>query len=186
VIIPILAFHVMRDGERFKDWLISLAPGRSREGARDLARDIDHALAAYVRGQAVVCLTMGVVVTAFLYAVRFPYAPLLGTLAALAEAIPYVGALIVCVVYAVVGLSVSPTLALLGPAGYLVVNQLVGLFITPRLMGRHLSMHPMAVLLAVLLGAEFGGFVGMLLALPGAAIVNVLVDRWRGVAARRA
>ena len=109
---------------------------------------------------------------------------LLGTLAALAEAIPYVGALVVCAAYAVVGLAVSPTLAIVAPVGYLIVNQVVGLFITPRLMGQHLSIHPMVVLLAVLLGAQFGGFVGMLLALPGAAVANVLVDRWREVARR--
>jgi predicted PurR-regulated permease PerM len=109
----------------------------------------------------------------------------MGTLAGLAEAIPYVGALAIEILLFVVGLSVSSSYAILGPVVYLGINQLLALFVTPHVMGHRLSLHPMAVILAVLLGAELGGFVGMLLALPSAAVANVLLDRWRVAADMR-
>jgi predicted PurR-regulated permease PerM len=185
IIVPILAFHLLRDGPRLTGWLLSLVPARRRLSAQGLANDMDRALAAYVRGQGLVCLVMGATVALALLIIGFPYPPLMGTLAGLAEAIPYVGALAIEILLFVVGLSVSSSYAILGPVVYLGINQLLALFVTPHVMGHRLSLHPMAVILAVLLGAELGGFVGMLLALPSAAVANVLLDRWRVAADMR-
>lgn len=182
VVIPILTFHLLRDGLHFTTGILSMVPSRQRLNARGLVHDIDHALAAYVRGQTLVCLVMGVSVGVGLTVIGFPYAPLLGTFAGLAEAVPYVGALAMEVLLAVIGLSVSPSFALLGPAVYFGLNQVLGLLVTPHLMGRRLDMHPMTVILAVFVGGSVAGFAGVLLALPGAAIVNVLLDRWRTTA----
>lgn len=179
VIIPILSFHLLRDGPRFTAWILSLVPARRRLSVQGVVHDIDRALAAYVRGQTLVCVTMGVSVGVALALCGFPYAPLLGTFAGLAEAVPYIGALAMEVLLAIIGLSVSPTYALLGPGVYFVLNQALGMLVTPQLMGRRLDLHPMAVILAVFIGGSVAGFTGMLLALPGAAIVNVLLQRWR-------
>ncbi len=179
VVIPILSFHLLRDGPRFTAWIVTLVPSHRRLAVRGLVHDIDRALAAYVRGQTLVCVTMGVSVGVALALIGFPYAPLLGTFAGLAEAVPYIGALAMEVLLAILGLSVSPTYALLGPGVYFVLNQALGMLVTPQLMSRRLDLHPMAVILAVFVGGSVGGFVGMVLALPGAAIAKVLLDRWR-------
>ncbi len=179
VVVPIIAFHLLRDGRRFTAWMVSLVPAERRLGVLGVVRDIDSALAAYVRGQTLVCAMMGVAVGVALTIIGFPYAPLLGAFAGLAEAVPYVGALVIEILLVVIGLSVSPALAVIGPVVYFVLNQILGMTVTPHLMGRRLNLHPVVVILAVFAGGSLAGFVGMLLALPAAAIGQVLLDRWR-------
>ena len=73
------------------------------------------------------------------------------------------------------GYGVSPTTGLLGVVSYTLINNLVGILITPRIMGRHLRMHPFVVIVSVLAGGKLLGPVGVMLALPGAATLQALV-----------
>jgi predicted PurR-regulated permease PerM len=135
----------------------------------------DRALRSYVRGQAVVVLTMGTLVGLVLSLLGFRLAFLLGVLAGLGELIPYLGFTVAVLAIVLAGIGAGPTHALAGLAGYVVVNWTVGTFITPRVMGRHLKMHPFVVTVSVLCGVELLGAPGAMLALPAAALIQSLV-----------
>jgi predicted PurR-regulated permease PerM len=140
-----------------------------------LSNAVDRALRSYVRGQAVVMLTMGTAVTVLLTLLGFRLALLLGTLAGLGELIPYLGFVVAALSVTLSGIAQGPSHALLGLAAYVAANWTVGAFITPRVMGRHLKMHPFVVTVSVLSGVELLGAPGAMLALPTAAVVQSLV-----------
>ncbi len=136
---------------------------------------VDRALRSYVRGQAIVCLVMGAAVGAGLATIRHPAALLLGVLVGAAEVIPYVGFTIAAIAIVIAGWTVSPMQGLAGLMVYIVINWAVGTFVTPRVMGRSLEMHPFVVTVTVLAGAQLIGPAGALLALPAAAMLQAVV-----------
>jgi predicted PurR-regulated permease PerM len=146
---------------------------------------VDRALRSYVRGQAIVCLVMGIAVGVGLALLGYPVALLLGLLVGLAEVVPYLGFLVAAVAIALAGLSVSPLHALAGVAGYVVINWVIGTFVTPRVMGRYLKMHPFVVTVSVLAGTQIFGPAGALLALPGAAMLQAVVGELTAPAAHQ-
>jgi hypothetical protein len=141
-----------------------------------LSSAVDRALLSYVRGQAVVCLVTGAGVGIVLALVQYPAALLLGLLAAVAQVIPYLGFTVAVVTIALVGLSVDVYHAVLGAAIYAAIDWATGTFITPRVMERFLKMHPFVVTVSVLAGAHLLGPAGALLALPGAAMLQALIE----------
>ena len=96
----------------------------------------------------------------------------------LAEIVPYLGFIFAALAIALVGFTLGPAQALIGLLAYTIVNNLVGLFITPRVMGRYLKMHPYVVTLSVLAGAKLLGPAGVMLALPLAAIVQAVASQF--------
>jgi len=175
LLIPLLAFYLLGDTDAVQESALSFVPEEARAEVTRLGGAVDLALRSYVRGQAVVCMVMAVSVGPSLALMHLPGALLLGILVGLAELIPYIGFAIAATSIALSGISVSPSLAVLGLVLYVVVNWVVGTFITPRVMGRYLKMHPFVVTVSVLAGAKLLGPAGALLALPGAAVIQALI-----------
>ena len=101
---------------------------------------------------------------------------LLGVVAGVAEVVPFLGAIIATTAIALTGYSSSLGLAVIGAVAYLVINALIAALVTPRVMGQHLTMHPFVVTVSILAGASLLGPAGALLALPGAATLQALVE----------
>src|SRR5262249_23751980 len=141
---------------------------------------VDRALKSYVRGQALVCLTMGGITGIVLSALGFSSGLLLGVVVGAAEVIPYVGFTIAALSIGLAGAGPGLKHALIRIAAYSIVNALVGMLVTPRVMGRHLKMHPFVVTVSVLAGAELLGPPGVILALPGAAVTQALIQIYTG------
>jgi predicted PurR-regulated permease PerM len=175
LLLPLLAFYLMAERDAVEGSALRFIPTEARERVLHLWSAVDRALRSYVRGQAVVMLTMGTAVTILLTLLGFRLALLLGTLAGLGELIPYLGFLVAALSVTLSGIAQGPTHALLGLAAYVAANWTVGAFITPRVMGRHLKMHPFVVTVSVLSGVELLGAPGAMLALPMAAVVQSLV-----------
>lgn len=172
---PLLAFYLLSDSAAVKTSALRFAPEELRPEIMRLSSAADLALRSYVRGQAIVCLATGAGVGIVLALVQYPAALLLGLLAGIAQVIPYLGFTVTVVTIALVGLSLDPFHAALGVAIYVVVDWAIGTFITPRVMGRFLKMHPFVVTVSVLAGAQLLGPAGALLALPGAAVLQALI-----------
>jgi len=136
---------------------------------------IDPALRAYVRGQSLVCLVMGTVMALELQLLGFPVVLLLGVTIGIAEVIPFLGFWVAATVIALTGYSVSPGLALAGLGAYIVTNNLLGYFVTPRLLGREVKMHPFVVTVSILGGGALLGPAGGILALPAAAMAQAVI-----------
>lgn len=182
-LVPLLAFYLLSDSAAVRASALRFVPRELHPEILRLGSAVDRALLSYVRGQAVVCLVTGAGVGIVLALVRYPAALLLGLLAGIAQVIPYLGFTVTVVTIALVGLSMDPFHAVLGAAIYSTVDWATGTFITPRVMERFLKMHPFVVTVSVIVGGRLLGPAGALLALPGAAVLQALME---GAAAQEA
>ena len=105
----------------------------------------------------------------------FPVALLLGVTVGIAEVIPFLGFWIAATAIALAGYSVSPGLALAGVGAYIITNNLLGYFVTPRLLGHEIKMHPFVVTVSILGGGALLGPAGGILALPVAAMAQAVI-----------
>ena len=174
-VLPILTFYILADRERVRSGLLRFLPRRVHEGLLARGPAVNRALQSYVRGQTVVCVTMGVGTWAVLAIAGVPNALFLGVLAGLGEIVPFLGALVTSLAILLSGLSLDLGHGLIGLALYTLNNWLLGSFVTPRVMERYLEMHPFTVIVAVLAGAQLLGPAGAILALPIAAVTQALV-----------
>ncbi|HVP37660.1 MAG TPA: AI-2E family transporter [Candidatus Saccharimonadales bacterium] len=178
-VVPVLAFYLLEDGRGMAAWLLGWVPERRRDAWWRYLGAADRALAGYVRGQAVVCLVQAVMVTAVLTLLGFPFAFVLGPLAGLAEVVPFLGAAVVDILLVVIGLSRGGWMWAWGLGAYVLLNQVTSYLVTPRVMGRTLRVHPLAVLASLAAGAEAGGFMGMVFALPLIAVIAAVLHTSR-------
>jgi len=178
VITPIVAFYLLYDWDRLVDQVDSLLPRDHVDEIRQIARDVDAAIAAFVRGQGLVSLIMAAFYSTGLVLVGLNFGFLIGLVAGLLGFIPFVGALIGFVVSLGVALvqfwpdwiMIAATLSV-----FVVGQMLENYLLQPRLIGQNVGLHPVWVMFALLAFGYLFGFVGVLLAIPAAAAVGVLV-----------
>lgn len=177
LLIPVVAFYFMRDWDRLTAGLLGLLPRRLQPTAKRLAQESDQVLGAFLRGQLLVMLALGLFYAAGLWIAGLDLAFLVGMLAGLVSFVPYlgfiVGATAACIAALVQFQELLPLAWVLLVFGAGQVLESVAL--TPLLVGDRIGLHPVAVVFAVLAGGQLFGFLGVLLALPVAAVVMVLV-----------
>ncbi|WND02178.1 AI-2E family transporter [Temperatibacter marinus] len=181
LISPVVAFYLLRDWDLIVARVNGLLPPKKAADIRSIMINIDKALAGFVRGQMIVAMIMGV-----LYAVGWSlaglnFSVLLGVLAGVLAFIPFVGAIFAALL---------ATLVAVGQFGfdggaiglvllvYAVVQIVEGAFLTPKLVGDKVGLHPVWVLFAIFAGSEAMGFVGVLISVPFAAAIAVLARFW--------
>ncbi len=176
-ITPVVAFYLLRDWDRMLAMIESYLPRHNAATIVGLAREADEILAGFVRGQAAVCLALGTFYAVTLTLVGLEYGILVGLGAGLVSFIPYLGT--ISGFFAATGLALVQSsdpwwIALV--VGVFVLGQMLeGNILTPRLVGNRVRLHPVWVIFAILAGGSLFGFVGVLLAVPVAAVIGVLV-----------
>ena len=175
IITPVVTFYLLRDWDRIVAWVDDWLPRAHLETIREQVREVDRTLAGFLRGQGTVCLILGVFYAIGLSVAGLDFALVVGLVAGLLSFIPYLGAII--------GLLLSVGLAAMQfdawqdiaiVAGIFAVGQVVeGNFLTPKLVGEKVGLHPVWVIFGLLAGGSLFGFVGVLLAIPVAAVVGV-------------
>jgi predicted PurR-regulated permease PerM len=178
ILVPLLAFYLLAESEGVRESVLRFMPERVHDSLPRVEAALDRALRSYVRGQAAVCAAMGVTVGSALASLGYPYALLLAVVVAIAEVLPVIGALVASLAILFAGFAVSPGFALLGVGGYLVINWITAALVTPQLMSHHLKMHPFVVMVSVLAGASLLGAGGAMLALPGSAAAQAVVEEF--------
>ncbi len=187
VLVPVLAFYLLAEHAAVEASALRFLPEDARPRAQKALTAVERALRSYVRGQGVVCAFMGALTGAALALIGLPGAILLGTIVAFAEVLPIVGFWTASAAIVLTGWSTAhPMTALYGWTAYLVINQIVGLFVTPRVMGQHMRMHPFVVMVSILAGGVLLGAAGAILALPLAAALQSLIAEFALRPARRA
>lgn len=178
-LLPILAYYFLRDWDKLVERVASMIPRNHIEVVTRLARESNDVLGAFIRGQIVVMIALGIVYAAGLSLVGLNLGLLIGLVAGLISFIPYLGATtgVVMAVLAALVQSQGFDLQLLVLVGVVfTVGQLLESYVlTPRIVGDKIGLHPVAVIFAVMAGGQLFGFLGMLLALPAAAVINVLL-----------
>jgi predicted PurR-regulated permease PerM len=179
VLVPIFVFYFLPKFPAILQGAESLIPRRFLGWVRETAREIDRALAAWIRGQLTVIAILVVLYSVGLSIVGIKMAVLIGTLTGLMAFIPYVGVSIgLCMALLVCLLEYTGPGQMIGVAVvYLVVQAADGLFLTPYIVGEKVGLGPVGVLLALMLGGALFGFVGVLLAVPTAAALVVVIKR---------
>ena len=171
-----IAAYLLVDVRRFEAAFLSAAPHDYRRDAKTLWDAFGYSLSRYLGGLALVLAIQGAVSAVGLLLLGVPYALVLGAFVSVAAVIPYLGAWLSAIPAVIVALTVSPTTALLTALLFLGIQQLEGNFLTPKIQGNTLRVHPVLVLLAVIIGGGLGGIVGVIVAVPSLAVGRVLFD----------
>jgi predicted PurR-regulated permease PerM len=181
LLIPVSLFYLLLDWRPFVAHLLELVPPRARPGVDSFTAEAGEVLGQYLRGQLLVMLTMAVFYSTGLALFGLELALPIGVFTGLAMFVPYVGFGIGLVLATLAGLlQFQPGTALLMIAAVYGTGQLVeGFFLTPRLVGERIGLHPLAVIFALLAFGQLFGFVGVLVALPASALLLVAVRRLR-------
>lgn len=180
VLIPILSFFFLKDAETFRRSALQMLPkGRWRWRGDEFFQDINSTLAAYIRAQLTACVFIGVVCALGFTLFGVPSPLVLGVIAGVCEFIPLVGPLLVAIVAALAALIHGGVFLALMVLAFLAVLRIVQDYVVyPRLIGQGIHLHPLAVIIAILSGAELAGIAGIFLAIPVVAILTVSYRHW--------
>src|SRR3989442_4919052 len=180
VLIPILAFFLLKDADSFRRSALAMLPrGRLRWRGDELFQDINSTLAAYIRAQLTACVLIGAICSIGFALIGLPSPLVLGLIAGMLEFVPLVGPLVVAILVALLALlhsGLGMAFVVLLFLGVLRVVQ--DYVIYPRIIGQGIHLHPLAVILAILAGAEIAGVAGIFLAIPAIAILTVSYRHW--------
>ncbi len=178
VLIPVVTFYLLRDWDILLLKIRQLLPLSVENETMRIVHQCDVVLGAFLRGQLLVMFLLGTTYAFGLWMVGLDFAILVGLLSGLASIVPYLGF--------IVGFSAASLIAffqfgdilhLVLVLGVFTIGQMLeSMIFTPLLVGDRIGLHPVAVIFAILMGAQLFGFVGMLLALPLAAIIKVLIS----------
>lgn len=183
VSILVIAFYLVKDADRLRTFLDSIAPPGHSEELQRLRGEINLVWGSFLRGQILLGLVIGLTVWIAMSAVGLPSAALMGLIAGLLEVIPSLGPVLATIPAVLVALLRGSTYLPLSPfwfavlvlAIYITIQQVENAYIVPRIMGRRLHLHPVVVFLGVLAGGILAGALGVLLAAPIIATLRVLL-----------
>lgn len=177
VITPIVAFYLLRDWPKVTQNVKVLIPRKQQGIVREAVHEIDRTLSGFLRGQALVCLCLGLIYSIGLSIVGLKYGATVGIIAGVLSFIPYVGSTF--------GLVVSMALAFAQFSDWGSIGAVLGVFLfgqgmegyvlTPKLVGDRVGLHPVWILFALFAGGSLLGFAGVLIAVPVAAMIGVLL-----------
>jgi predicted PurR-regulated permease PerM len=184
IITPVVAFYILVDWERMISKLDSWLPLNHRESLRKIAREINQALAGFIRGQSIVCLFLGVWYSAGLTLIGLDFGFLIGVVAGVLSFVPYLGSLTALALSLSIALfkgwpSLKLFLLALGVVG--TGQFLEGYVLSPKLVGESIGLHPVWLMFALLAFGQLFGFLGLLIAVPTAAATGVIARHLIGL-----
>jgi predicted PurR-regulated permease PerM len=180
----IIAFYVLKDLEYFKkltnDCFRVVFRKNSYKNSKLFFHDVDNVVSKFIRGQLLDAIIVGILCSIGLWIVGLDFPVLIGMTAGISNVIPYFGPIIGSIPAIIVGLlSGSPIKALFAVLVLLLVQQIDGAIISPKVVGESVGLHPVFVILSITIGGAYFGLLGMLLAVPAAGIIKFLIIRWR-------
>lgn len=177
-VVLLLAFHWTLDGPRTIQSLLQLIPKGRRESISELISDIEDKVGFYIAGQGVLCLAIGVLSLISYLLIGLPNALVLALVAGVLEAVPLVGPILGAVPAGIIALSIAPSKLIWIVVSTLVIQQTESIFLVPRVMRKAVGVNPFVSLLAIFAFSSLFGIVGALMAIPTAAIIQLLLDRF--------
>ena len=181
VLSPIIAFYLLVDAPRVRSVMRSLVPAGAQDEVDHLARRLNRAIGGFFRGQLMVAMIVGVMCSIGLAIIGLRFWFLVGMIAGIFNIIPLIGPWVGGVPGIVIALTTGSSVQAVGVIVVMVVvQQIDNHFITPQVMRRAVQLHPAAVILALLAGGSLMGFLGLLLAVPLAAVLKIVCGHmWR-------
>ena len=186
----IMLFYLMRDGPLFADYVVGGIPDSYQGDVRRMIHELGQIWNAYLRGQLLLCVAVGTATYFAALILGLPQPLVLGIVAGFLEFIPNLGptlAQIPAVLFALTtssstisGLDAGLTYAIIVSLTYIGIQQLEAIFLVPRILGHSLNLHPFVVLVAILIGSNLAGVLGVVLAAPTVATIRLFGRYLRG------
>jgi predicted PurR-regulated permease PerM len=178
VLIPFMTFFLLKDGRRLKKSFIEKLPNRYFETTISLVYKIESQLGSFIRGQLLVSLCIGILATTALAILNVPYFLVIGIVAGLANMIPYFGPIVGAIPAVILNVidkgSLSAALTVI--FAFLLIRLIDDTLVSPNILGRSLEIHPLLVIIAIFIGGEMFGVMGLLLCIPAVGIAKVTVQ----------
>jgi predicted PurR-regulated permease PerM len=172
VVIPFWLFYILHDENQVKAGVVQALPERLQADVQCVSSLIDDVLSAYIRGQLLLCLFVGGMATVALLLIDVPFALVLGLIAGIFEALPYVGPILGAIPALLVAVLSNPASAIWVAVAFFAIQQVENLILVPRIAGESVKLHPAMVMVVLVVGNELAGFLGMLVAVPVTAIIR--------------
>jgi predicted PurR-regulated permease PerM len=181
LLVPVMVFYLLRDFDILRARFYTLLPPHWRPTVGDWLGEIDHALGGFLRGQFTIALVLATIYAVGLALMGVPLGALLGIIAGLANLVPYMS-IVAGLVPTLVLFLLSDTPSMGGILGILLLfiggQLLEGVYLSPRIMGRETGLHPVVVMVALLVGGTLFGLLGIIVAVPATAVLQVVLRRW--------
>ncbi|MDQ0197190.1 AI-2E family transporter [Neobacillus ginsengisoli] len=173
MIIPFIAFYMLKDFHVIKRGVWYLTPKQWRQQGSRFLRDVDVSLGSYIRGQLLVCVLIGIISALFFWIFHLRYPLILGFIVGVTDVIPYFGPIIGAVPAVIIAATVSVKLVVITVVIIIVIQFLEGNILSPYIVGKSLHMHPLLIMFAITAGGEIGGILGLIFAVPALVVVKV-------------
>lgn len=180
----VLSIYLMQDSEYFTDLynkIYNLIFGKSKAGNRlkEILSTIYNTFYKYIRGQLLEASIVGVLSGTVLFFIGIDYAFVIGIIAGICNMIPYIGPVVGTILAIIMALlSGQPITAIWATIGMVVVQQIDNNLLAPKIVGNSVGLHPVFTMLAIIIGGNIGGLLGMLIAVPVAASIKILLSKW--------
>ncbi|MEW5320751.1 AI-2E family transporter [Geobacillus thermoleovorans] len=179
LIIPFIVFYMLKDIEVLKKAVWYMTPKRWRGPGMTFLKDVDESLGGYIRGQLFVCTAIGLAASLGLWLAGMDYPLLLGFVIGVTNIIPYFGPLIGAVPAVILAATVSLKMVVIVLVIIFTLQFLEGNVLSPLIVGKSVHMHPLVIMLALFAGGELAGVLGLILAVPTAAVLKVAITHWK-------
>lgn len=170
----VLAFYLLLDIEIIKNRFLNIIPIKRRSEITEYIVDIDVVLSAFIRGQLLVSLILSIIIFVGLSMLNIKYALLLGFIGGMMDIIPYFGPILGAIPALITALIQEPMKALWVLILFIFAQQIEGMYLSPKIVGEKIGLHPIFAITAVIVGGEMFGILGMLFAVPVLAIIKVV------------
>lgn len=181
VTVPFILFYLLKDGSKLPAYIVDFLPVKLRKHSMELLGEMNHQISSYVRGQIIVSCCIGLLLYIGYKIIGLDYSLTLAAIAALTNVVPYLGPTIAITPALIIALVTSPYMLIKMIAVWTIVQLVEGKFISPQVMGKNLHVHPITIIFVILTSGKLFGVIGILLAVPGYAILKVICThlfRW--------
>lgn len=173
--LPILLFYLLKDGNKLPDYIVKFLPNTTRNEAKRILHDMNHGLSSYIRGQILVSICVGILLFIGYLIIGLNDPLLLAAIAMVTNVVPYLGPIIAVIPAAVIAIVHSPLMLLKLVIVWAIAQLIESKGISPMVMGKSLQIHPVTVIFVIIVAGNLFGILGILLAVPGYAILKVII-----------
>jgi len=187
VTVPFILFYLLKDGKKLPGFILGFVPTKLRGETDRVMKEMNHQISSYIRGQIIVSFCIGALLFIGYIIIGLKYSLILAVIAAFTSVVPYLGPAIAITPALIVAAVTSPMMLLKMIIVWTVVQLIEGKFISPQVMGKTLKIHPITIIFVILTSGNLFGIVGVLLAVPGYAVLKVVVShiyKWFKVRSR--
>lgn len=175
IIAPFVLVYLLKDGKKLPHYILNMVPVKNRGSIFKVLSEINHQLSSFIRGQLIVSFCIGCLLYIGYLIIGLEYPLALAIIAAFTSVVPYLGPTIAITPAIIVALVTSPIMLIKMIVVWTVVQLIEGKFISPQIMGKTLRIHPITIIFVILSAGKIFGVLGIILALPGYAVLKVIV-----------